>query len=144
MNTNDIPTPIADAKELELAKLGAKEMFLWSPLVRQLERKLAVANRDNAVLLERLAERTRDYTTHAASELDKLRAAEKVIAVKNDALRLVSEWNLPESTYNDWTRVHKGEQEKPDVCPCSYETAHGSNGARDYIKGISRKALELS
>lgn len=44
------------------------------------------------------------------------------------ALKIISDWDLPKAE-------HKGD-------PCSYESAYGSNGARDYIKHVAKEALE--
>lgn len=52
-----------------VSKSQAREAQLWGELTK--------ANADKAELLDRLIERCRDYTTHAAKELDKLRAIEK-------------------------------------------------------------------
>lgn len=49
------------------------------------------------------------------------------------ALKTIAAWQLPE-TNEFWDREKKQ--------PMSYEAAHGSNGARDYIKNIARTAIE--
>lgn len=49
-------------------------------------------------------------------------------AVLEQALRDVANWRLPPAEF-------KGE-------PCSFESAYGSNGARDWMRKIARHALE--
>ena len=93
MKPEDTPTPRTDKSEFAVGWMhDTRRMVVDSYKCRQLERELVETRRmmgytrledkliktqdDNKVLLERLAERTRDYTSHAARELDKLRAAE--------------------------------------------------------------------
>ncbi len=58
------------------------------------------------------------------------------------ALKFIADWKLPTSTYSDWSRVNAGKATTPTQIPCSYETAHGSNGARDYIRAVAAEALQ--
>jgi hypothetical protein len=67
--------------------------------------------------------------------------AERVLARAQEALRFIEAWQLPRATYQDFTKVNKGEATEPDIVPCSYGAAYGSNGERDYIRNIARTAL---
>jgi hypothetical protein len=58
-----------------------------------------------------------------------------------DALEKIEAWQLPEATAFDWTEVNAGRATEARTYSCSYETAHGSNGARLYIQEIARDAL---
>lgn len=59
-----------------------------------------------------------DYNTRTSAECGRLR----------EALKFIDKWELPRTKYDDKTSS-------------SFEVAHGSNGARDFIRKIAREAL---
>jgi hypothetical protein len=54
------------------------------------------------------------------------------------ALEIIARWQLPE-TGKFWENQDGTLSDRP----MSYEACWGSNGARDYIRGIARDALEI-
>ena len=62
-----------------------------------------------------------------------LEAAEAECARLLTALRTVADWDLPE-TGETW----------PSGGPVSFEAQYGSNGARDYMRAVARKAIDAA
>ena len=58
------------------------------------------------------------------------------------ALMQIANWTLPPAKCQDWSEVNAGRATKPIEFDCSYETAYGSSGARDYIRDVAKRALE--
>ena len=65
--------------------------------------------------------------------LARAEAAEGECARLLTALGTVADWDLPE-TGETW----------PSGGPVSFEAQYGSNGARDYMRAVARKAIDLA
>jgi hypothetical protein len=87
----------------------------------------------------------RDITRAMQGRIDdavqRAEAAERALARAQEALRFIEAWQLPRVTYKDFIKVNKGEATEPDIVPCSYGTAYGSSGERDYMRNVARIAL---
>ena len=51
-----------------------------------------------------------------------------------DALQIIADWNQFPDTGEKW----------PSGNPVSYGANYGSNGERDYMRGIAKKALNIT
>lgn len=139
-------TPLTDARELELVELTKGDRAPdWEIRLMQ---ELLNLSRDIECRLNETREIAKKYEDRYFAEKSARESDIKELAASQAredqyvfALQQIANWNLPESTFKDWTEVNRGTAKEPTVVPCSYETAHGSNGARDYIRKLAGDAL---
>lgn len=98
--TSKTETPLTDAEELRLAKLGAMELATWTPFARQLEREIADAKEQARLGWERHAEKDAAYQ-QALNERDQWREVAGRLAetFRHVAFKTDDHW-----TGEDWVK----------------------------------------